>query len=82
METAPVRRAQCRHPVQGDIDPDQGPETEAEIRNLIRRINVGNSLVGVPRIHGDLLKPEIDVCQSTGKPCSGNPAGRKWMAGA
>lgn len=41
------------------------PKIDAEIRNLIRRISLENPLWGAPRIHGELLKLGIDVCQST-----------------
>lgn len=41
------------------------PRINAEIRNLIRQISLENPLWGAPRIHGELLKLGIDVCQST-----------------
>ena len=37
----------------------------AELRALIRRMNVANPLWGAPRIHGELLKLGFDVAQST-----------------
>jgi hypothetical protein len=41
------------------------PSVEREIRDLIRRMNVGNPLWGAPRIHGELLKLGIEVSQAT-----------------
>jgi hypothetical protein len=41
------------------------PKVPAEVRSLIRRMNVENSLWGAPRIHGELLKLGIEVAQST-----------------
>jgi hypothetical protein len=41
------------------------PKVPAEVRNLIRRMSVENSLWGAPRIHGELLKLGIEVAQST-----------------
>jgi hypothetical protein len=36
-----------------------------DIRRLVRRISRENPLSGAPRIHGELLKPDIDIAQST-----------------
>jgi transposase InsO family protein len=41
------------------------PAVSKEIRNLIRTISQANALWGAPRIHGELLKLGIDVCQAT-----------------
>ena len=41
------------------------PKVPAEVRSLIRRMNVENPLWGAPRIHGELLKLGIEVAQST-----------------
>src|SRR5450830_1297109 len=41
------------------------PKMSAEIRDLIRRMSLGNPLWGAPRIHGELLKLGIDVSQAT-----------------
>lgn len=41
------------------------PMVDAEIRKLIRQISLENPLWGAPRIHGELLKLGIDVCEST-----------------
>ena len=41
------------------------PQIGAELRTLIRRMNVENPLWGAPRIHGELLKLGFDVAQST-----------------
>ena len=41
------------------------PQIAAELRALIRRMNVENPLWGAPRIHGELLKLGFDVAQST-----------------
>jgi hypothetical protein len=40
------------------------PKVAAEVRSLIRRISLENSLWGAPRIHGELLKLGIEVAQS------------------
>ena len=42
--------------------PAQDP---TEIRLLIRQMSIANPLWGAPRIHGELLKPGIDVGQTT-----------------
>jgi transposase InsO family protein len=41
------------------------PGISRDIRDLIREISRANPLWGAPRIHGELLKLGIDVCQST-----------------
>jgi transposase InsO family protein len=41
------------------------PKVPAEVRSLIRRMSLENSLWGAPRIHGELLKLGIEVAQST-----------------
>lgn len=41
------------------------PNISAEVRRLIGQISRENPLWGAPRIHGELLKLGIDVCQST-----------------
>ena len=41
------------------------PQIEAELRALIRRMSVENSLWGAPRIHGELLKLGFEVAQSS-----------------
>jgi hypothetical protein len=41
------------------------PRVSADVRRLIGRISIDNSLWGAPRIHGELLKLGIDVSQST-----------------
>lgn len=46
-------------------NPGGRPKTDVEIRNLIRRISTENPLWGASRIHGELLKLGINVCQST-----------------
>ena len=40
-------------------------KTNAEIRDLIRRMSSANPLWGAPRIHGELLKLGIEVSQAT-----------------
>jgi putative transposase len=40
-------------------------KTNAEIRDLIRRMSSANPFWGAPRIHGELLKLGIDVSQAT-----------------
>jgi len=41
------------------------PKTNAEIRDLIRRMSSANPFWGAPRIHGELLKLGVDVSQAT-----------------
>src|SRR5664280_55235 len=41
------------------------PKTPLEVRQLIRKMSLANSLWGAPRIHGELLKLGIDVGQTT-----------------
>src|SRR4030095_1977286 len=41
------------------------PSVSREIRQLIRRISRENPLWGAPRIHGELLKPGIDIGETS-----------------
>jgi transposase InsO family protein len=41
------------------------PQIETDLRALIRRMSIENSLWGAPRIHGELLKLGFDVAQSS-----------------
>src|ERR1022692_3397062 len=41
------------------------PHIEADLRALIRQMNMENPLWGAPRIHGELLKLGFDVAQSS-----------------
>jgi putative transposase len=41
------------------------PTVSADVRALIRTMSQTNPLWGAPRIHGELLKLGIDVCQAT-----------------
>ena len=41
------------------------PQISAELRVLIRRMNIENPLWGAPRIHGELLKLGFEVAQSS-----------------
>ena len=41
------------------------PRTPAEVRELVREMNIANPLWGAPRIHGELLKLGVDVGQTT-----------------
>src|ERR1700726_336735 len=41
------------------------PQIDPELRALIRRMSVENSLWGAPRIHGELLKLGFEVAQSS-----------------
>ena len=41
------------------------PKKSTQIRDLIRRMSIVNPLWGAPRIHGELLKLGIAVCQAT-----------------
>jgi hypothetical protein len=57
------------------------PAIEPEIRSLIRRMSRQNWLWGAPRIHGELLKLGIDVCQTTVAKYMGRrigPPSQRW----
>ena len=41
------------------------PGKDREIRQLIRRMADSNPLWGAPRVHGELLKLEIDISERT-----------------
>ena len=41
------------------------PTVPVDVRTLIRTMSKANALWGAPRIHGELLKLGIDVCQAT-----------------
>ena len=41
------------------------PRIDKEVRDLIRRMSFENPLWGAPKIHGELLKFDVDVAQST-----------------
>ena len=41
------------------------PQIETDLRALIRRMSIENTLWGAPRIHGELLKLGFEVAQST-----------------
>ena len=41
------------------------PKMSSEIRDLIRQMSLANPLWGAPRIHGELLKLNIEVSQAT-----------------
>jgi hypothetical protein len=41
------------------------PTVSADVRALIRTMSQTNPLWGAPRIHGELLKLGLDVCQAT-----------------
>ena len=41
------------------------PQIDKELRDLIRRMSFENSLWGAPHIHGEILKLDFDVAQST-----------------
>mgnify|MGYP001796861664 CR=1 FL=1 len=42
------------------------PQIDIELRALIRRMSIENSLWGAPRIHGELLKLGFELAQSSG----------------
>ena len=44
---------------------DGRPAVSPEVRNLIRQMSHANPRWGAPRIHGELLKIGIEVCQAT-----------------
>jgi putative transposase len=44
---------------------DGRPAVSPEVRNLIRQMSLANPRRGAPRIHGELLKIGIEVCQAT-----------------
>jgi hypothetical protein len=41
------------------------PKIDAEIRELIRRMSLAKPRCGAPRIHGELLKPGIQISEAT-----------------
>src|SRR6266849_6308561 len=41
------------------------PTVSRDIRTLIRTMSAANPLWGAPRIHGELLKLGVEVCQAT-----------------
>jgi hypothetical protein len=41
------------------------PTVSPEVRHLIRQISLANPRWGAPRLHGELLKIGIEVCQAT-----------------
>jgi hypothetical protein len=41
------------------------PPVPNDVQDLIRTMSQANPLWGAPRIHGELLKVGIDVCQAT-----------------
>jgi putative transposase len=41
------------------------PTVPPDVRTLIRTMSEANPLWGAPRIHGELLKLGIDICQAT-----------------
>jgi hypothetical protein len=48
-----------------------------ELRMLIRRMSMENSLWGAPRIHGELLKLGFEVAQSSVAKYMAKPRGRR-----
>ncbi len=58
------------------------PPVNVEVRRLIRQISRENPLWGAPRIHGELLKLGINVCQTTVAKYmvrSGKPPTQSWL---
>jgi putative transposase len=59
------------------------PETDRAIRELIRRMARSNPLWGAPRVHGELLKPGIDISERTASrwmPRRTKPPSQTWRA--
>ena len=57
------------------------PQIDADLRALIRQMNLDNPLWGAPRIHGELLKLGFEVAQSTVAKYMkrhGRPPGQSW----
>jgi transposase InsO family protein len=58
------------------------PQIDADLRALIRQMNLENPLWGAPRIHGELLKLGFEVAQSTVAKYmvepQGRPPGQSW----
>src|SRR4030081_3754858 len=52
------------------------PQIDSDLRALIRRISVENSLWGAPRIHGELLKLGFEVAHSSVPSTWSNGGGR------
>jgi hypothetical protein len=53
------------------------PEVNREIRELIRQMSLANELWGAPRIHGEMLKLDIEVRQGNRRETYGPAA---WFA--
>src|SRR2546425_1252330 len=75
----------CEHWTKLSARPIAGrPPVNAEIKALVIRMAAANPLWGAPRIHGELLRLGIDVCERTpsrascrsGGPCRLRPGGR------
>src|SRR5437016_9989840 len=59
------------------------PQIETDLRALIRRMSIENTLWGAPRIHGELLKLGFEVAQSTVAKYMvkrGGPPSQGWRA--
>src|SRR6266542_2216990 len=57
------------------------PRVCKEVRELIRKMSLANSLWGAPRIHGELLKLGIQVSQATAAKymvCQPRPPSQRW----
>jgi transposase InsO family protein len=57
------------------------PTVPADVRALIRTMSHSNPLWGAPRIHGELLKLGVDVCQATVAKymvVAGKPPSQTW----
>jgi hypothetical protein len=50
------------------------PQTPLEIRRLIRDVSLANPLWGAPRIHGELLKLDIEIGADHGRQVHGQAA--------
>jgi len=56
-----------------DLEESVPPRVPADVRTLIRRMAQANPRWGAPRMHGELLKLGIDVCQATVAKYMGRP---------
>lgn len=61
------------------------PKIDCQLRDLIRQMSRANPLWGAPRIHGELLKLGLDICQATVSRympwrCDARPHSQAWRA--
>jgi hypothetical protein len=75
-------RIACRERLGGLLKYYHRPAVPANIRTLIRTMAEANPRWGAPRIHGELQKLGIDVCQATVAKYMGrrrHPPSQTWL---